>query len=183
MEKSKIYTRTGDEGYTSLAGGKRVPKTNERIEAYGTVDELNAFIACLLDTVDDREDREFLLRIQNNLFTLGAYLATENTAGSCPIAQEEIDALEKEMDQTDELVPPLKAFVLPGGCPSNSGAHVCRTVCRRAERSIYRIAGQERIDPVVLKYVNRLSDYFFLFARKQNFIHNISEITWDKPCI
>jgi cob(I)alamin adenosyltransferase len=166
-----------------LAGGKRVPKTNERIEAYGTVDELNAFIACLLDTVDEREDREFLLRIQNNLFTLGAYLATENETGSCPFAQEEIDVLEKEMDQIDEWMLPLKAFVLPGGCPSNSGAHVCRTVCRRAERSIYRIAGQEEINPVVLKYVNRLSDYFFLFARKQNFIHNISEITWNKPCI
>jgi cob(I)alamin adenosyltransferase len=183
MGKSKIYTRTGDEGYTSLVGGKRVSKTNSRIEAYGTVDELNAFIAGLLDTVDDLEDRKFLLRIQNNLFTLGAYLATESEARSCPIAPEEIEVLEKEMDLIDELVPPLKAFVLPGGCPSNSRAHVCRTVCRRAERGIYRIAEQEEIDTVVLKYVNRLSDYFFLFARKQNFIHNISEITWNKPCI
>lgn len=166
-----------------MAGGKRVPKTNPRIEAYGTVDELNAFIACLLDTVDDREDREFLWRIQNNLFTVGAYLATESDGKRCSVAPEEIEALEKEMDLIDELVPPLKAFVLPGGCPSNSGAHVCRTVCRRAERGIYRIAGQEEIDPVVLQYINRLSDYFFLFARKQNFIYGISEITWNKPCI
>jgi cob(I)alamin adenosyltransferase len=182
MEKSRIYTKTGDEGYTSLAGGKRVLKTHPRIEAYGTVDELNTFIACLLDVVDDREDREFLLRIQNNLFTVGGYLATESKEKSCAVSPEEIRLLEEDMDRIDELIPPLKAFVLPGGSPANSLAHVCRTVCRRAERCIYRVSEQEEIDSVVLKYINRLSDYFFLFSRKQNFVNNVKENSWKKPC-
>ncbi|MDR0683194.1 MAG: cob(I)yrinic acid a,c-diamide adenosyltransferase [Dysgonamonadaceae bacterium] len=182
MEKSKIYTRKGDEGYTSLVGGKRVLKTNSRIEAYGTLDELNSFIACLLEEVDNREDREFLLRIQYNLFSLGGYLATENEDKSCRIAQKEVDLLEEEIDKIDSLIPPLKFFVLPGGCESSARAHVCRTVCRRAERRIYSLMEQVEIDPVALKYINRLSDYFFLFSRKQNFIHNIDEIIWENPC-
>jgi cob(I)alamin adenosyltransferase len=159
-----------------------VLKTHPRIEAYGTVDELNTFIACLLDVVNDREDREFLLRIQNNLFTVGGYLATENEEKSNPVSPEEVRLLEEEMDKIDELMPPLKAFVLPGGSPANSLAHVCRTVCRRAERCIYRVSEQEEIDSVVLKYINRLSDYFFLFSRKQNFVNNVSENIWKKPC-
>jgi cob(I)alamin adenosyltransferase len=182
MEKSKIYTGKGDEGYTSLVGGKRVLKTNSRIEAYGTIDELNSFIACLLEEVDNREEREFLLRIQCNLFSLGGYLATEGESKSCRIVWEEVDLLEKEMDKIDALILPLKSFVLPGGCKSSALAHVCRTVCRRAERRIYTLKEQEEIDPVALKYVNRLSDFFFLFSRKQNFIHNIDEIIWQKPC-
>jgi cob(I)alamin adenosyltransferase len=182
MEKSKIYTRKGDEGYTSLAGGKRVLKTNSRIEAYGTLDELNSFIACLLEEVDNREDREFLLRIQCNLFSLGGYLATEDENEASQITQEEVDSLEEEMDKIDSLISPLKFFVLPGGCKSNALAHVCRTICRRAERRIYNLTEQVKIDPVALKYINRLSDYFFLFARKQNFIYNIDEIIWKNPC-
>lgn len=153
-----------------------------RIEAYGTVDELNAFVACLLDTVDNREDREFLLRIQSNLFTLGAYLATESTEKHFCLTPEAVSELEKEMDRIDDLIPPLKTFVLPGGCPANSYAHVCRTVCRRAERCIYRLAEASEIEPLALQYMNRLSDYFFLFSRKQNFIQNIPEIPWDNPC-
>jgi cob(I)alamin adenosyltransferase len=182
MEKSRIYTRTGDEGFTSLAGGKRVSKTNPRIEAYGTVDELNSFIACLNDEIGNREDREFLLRIQSNLFTIGGYLATESDDHPCRISPEEVSILEKEMDKIDMLLPPLKYFVLPGGCKSNSRAHVCRTVCRRAERCIYDVDKEEKIDPVVLKYINRLSDFFFLFARKQSFFNNIEEIIWENPC-
>jgi cob(I)alamin adenosyltransferase len=183
MEKSKIYTRKGDEGYTSLVGGKRVQKTNPRIEAYGTVDELNSFIACLLEEVDNREDRELLFRIQCNLFTLGAYLATEeDESKTCRIDQKEVDLLEEEMDKIESLIPPLKFFVLPGGCKSNAWAHVCRTICRRAERRIYNLTEQGEIDPAALKYINRLSDYFFLFSRKQNFIHNIDEIIWENPC-
>jgi cob(I)alamin adenosyltransferase len=183
MEKSKIYTRKGDEGYTSLVGGKRVQKTSPRIEAYGTVDELNSFIACLLEEVDNREDRELLLRIQCHLFNLGAFLATEEDKGkTCRISQEEVDLLEEEMDKIESLIPPLKFFVLPGGCKSNAWAHVCRTVCRRAERRIYNLTELGEIDPVALKYINRLSDYFFLFSRKQNFIHNIDEIIWENPC-
>jgi cob(I)alamin adenosyltransferase len=183
MGRSKIYTKTGDEGYTSLVGGKRVPKTNFRIDAYGTVDELNAFIACLIDEVDQRQDREFLVRIQSNLFIIGGYLATENEETRCKISEEEVVLLEAEMDKIDELVPPVKYFILPGGCRSNSLAHVCRTVCRRAERCIYKVNKKTgKIDPIVLKYINRLSDFFFLFARKQNNINNIEEIIWENPC-
>jgi cob(I)alamin adenosyltransferase len=182
MGKSKIYTRTGDKGYTSLVGGKRVLKTDLRIEAYGTVDELNAFMAVLLDTIEDREDRDFLLRTQSNLFTLGAYLASENVEQLCDLAPEEVDVLEQEIDRIDELLQPQKTFILPGGTPSNSRAHVCRTVCRRAERHIYRLNEQVEIAAVVLQYVNRLSDYFFLFARKQSFMNNANEITWNNPC-
>ena len=182
MGKSKIYTRTGDKGYTSLAGGKRILKTHPRIEAYGTIDELNAFIAVLIDTIDDRNDRKFLIRIQSNLFTLGSCLATESEEKRCGIASEEIPILEQEIDRIDALLPSLKMFILPGGCPSNSWAHVCRTICRRAERHIYRLKNKTTIDPILLQYVNRLSDYFFLFARKQNFIHQVSEITWNNPC-
>ncbi|MDR0427508.1 MAG: cob(I)yrinic acid a,c-diamide adenosyltransferase [Dysgonamonadaceae bacterium] len=179
----KIYTKTGDNGYTSLVGGKRVSKVSPRIEAYGTVDELNSFIACLRDEIDNREDREILLKIQYDLFTLGGYLATEN-GSSCDIVQEDVDLLESEMDKMQELIPSLKQFVLPGGSKANSIAHICRTVCRRAERCIYRIIEEEEasVDHIALKYINRLSDYFFLFSRKQNFIRNIDEIVWNNPC-
>ena len=182
MGKSRIYTRTGDKGYTSLVGGKRVPKTHPRIEAYGTIDELNAFIAVLSDTIDDRADREFLVRIQSNLFTLGAYLAAEGEDKPCSIAPEEVAVLEQKMDCIDALVPPLKTFILPGGCLQNAWANVCRTICRRAERQIYRLGNKAEIDPILLQYINRLSDFFFLFARKQNFIGNMDEIPWNNPC-
>jgi cob(I)alamin adenosyltransferase len=177
MEKSKIYTRTGDEGYTSLVGGKRVFKTHPRLEAYGTVDELNAAVACLLETIDDRDDRALLQGVQNTLFDLGAYLATEGI-GDCRLSPAEIERLERAMDEIDETLPPVRAFILPGGCKGNAWAHICRTIARRAERCIYRIAEQEDVDAAALKYINRLSDYFFLLGRKQNFVHHISENIW-----
>jgi ATP:cob(I)alamin adenosyltransferase len=182
MAKSKIYTRRGDEGYTSLVSGNRVKKSNVRLEAYGTVDELNSFIACLIDEVDDRDDRQYLQRIQCNLFTIGGYLANDLETKNESIAQDEVDSLEKEMDRMDEMVPPLKAFVLPGGCKSNSMAHVCRTVCRRAERAVCQLKDKADIDSIALRYINRLSDYFFLFARRQNILNDIEEIIWEKPC-
>ena len=183
MAKSKVYTKTGDTGFTSLVGGKRVSKTNTRIEAYGTIDELNSFVACLLDEIENREDREFLSRIQYNLFTIGGYLATEDNRNTCQLSQEEIEILEKEIDTIDELIPPLKCFILPGGSKGNSLAHVCRTICRRSERCIYKIIEQEEvIASEVLKYMNRLSDYFFLLARKQSFVDSMDEIVWNKPC-
>jgi cob(I)alamin adenosyltransferase len=160
-----------------------VPKTHLRIEAYGSVDELNAFIAVLLNTIDDRDDRKFLLRIQYNLFNIGACLATESEEKFSCLAVEEINLLEQEMDHIDALIPPLKTFVLPGGCSSNAWAHVCRTICRRTERCIYRLKGKVEVDSTILKYINRLSDYFFLFSRKQNFILNMSEIPWNKSCL
>ncbi|MDR0833323.1 MAG: cob(I)yrinic acid a,c-diamide adenosyltransferase [Candidatus Symbiothrix sp.] len=182
----KIYTRTGDRGKTSLVGGKRVSKTDARIEAYGTVDELNAFIACLLDEINDPDDRKFLLQVQHDLFTLGAYLATEQPPyppqGGTFSPLRRAGGLETEIDKIAELIPPSNKFSLPGGCKSNSLAHVCRTICRRAERRIYALSEQVSIDPAALKYINRLSDYFFLLARKQSFLCNQDEIFWENPC-
>jgi len=128
-----------------------------------------------MDEVNDSDDLETLLHIQCKLFDLGAYLATEAKETTCDISQSEIDLLEGEMDKIDELLPPIRSFLLPGGCKSNSLAHVCRTICRRAERMIYQINEQAKLDANLLIYVNRLSDYFFLLARKQSFIHNAEE--------
>jgi cob(I)alamin adenosyltransferase len=177
MDKSKVYTRTGDAGYTSLVGGKRVAKTHARLEAYGTVDELNSFIACLACEINDPDDLALLLKIQNKLFDLGGYLATES-APVCAITAEDVSTLEKAMDAIDKELPQLNAFVVPGGSKANGIAHVCRAVARRAERSIYRVLEEEAIDSTALQYINRLSDYFFLLARKQNFIEGIDENTW-----
>jgi cob(I)alamin adenosyltransferase len=139
-------------------------------------------VACLLEEINNREDREFLIRIQSNLFTLGGYLASEAGLATCEISDEEIEKMEFEIDQIDALIPPSKHFILPGGCKGNAWAHVCRTVCRRAERLIFKIHETEEINPNALKYVNRLSDYFFLLSRKQSFLENIDEIIWDNPC-
>jgi cob(I)alamin adenosyltransferase len=165
-----------------LAGGKRIPKTSPRLEAYGTVDELNAFIACLSEEIDNAQDRQFLLGIQYNLFTLGSYLASEAGTMDCPISEENIKEIESEMDGIDAILPPLKYFILPGGCRSNALAHVCRTICRRAERNIFQITEIDRMDKKALQYVNRLSDYFFLFSRKQSFYKKSKEIIWESPC-
>jgi cob(I)alamin adenosyltransferase len=165
-----------------LVGGERIPKTSPRLEAYGTVDELNAFIACLLEEIGDAHDRQFLLRIQHNLFTLGGYLASEAGTTDCPISEKNVQEIESEMDAIDALLPPLKFFILPGGCKSNALAHVCRTVCRRAERNIFKIMEIGEIDTNALQYANRLSDYFFLFSRKQNFYNKSKEIIWENTC-
>src|SRR5215470_5475399 len=132
MRKNRIYTRTGDKGYTALVGGKRVIKTHLRIEAYGTIDELNSFIGYLLNTINENDDQIFLLQIQHNLFTLGGYLATEATKKKCSILSEDnIINLEKEIDKIDKSLPPLRSFILPGSCLSNALSHICRTICRR----------------------------------------------------
>jgi cob(I)alamin adenosyltransferase len=135
-----------------------------------------------MDETADADDRKVLIRIQSNLFSLGGYLADERANVSCRILPEEVEELEKELDKIEEIVPPFKHFVLPGGCRSNSLAHVCRTVCRRAERCIYQLNEDETIDPVALKYINRLSDFFFLFARKQSIINKINENSWENTC-
>jgi cob(I)alamin adenosyltransferase len=165
-----------------LVGGERVSKASPRIEAYGAIDELNTFIACLLEEIDNEHDRKFLLRIQHNLFTLGSYLASEEGTMTCPVSEENVMEIESEMDETDAMLPPLKHFILPGGCKSNALAHICRTVCRRAERNIFKIPEVDKMNKNSLQYVNRLSDYFFLLARKQNFLKNIEEIIWESPC-
>jgi cob(I)alamin adenosyltransferase len=136
----------------------------------------------LLEAVNDREDREFLLRIQAQLFTLGGYLASEPGSMDCLISEEEITLIEEAIDRMDTLLPPLNRFILPGGNRGSAYANVCRTICRRAERCIVKINRSDSVDEKALKYINRLSDYFFLLARKQNFIHGIEEIIWENPC-
>ena len=169
MKKSSIYTKTGDKGNTSLVGGKRVPKTHIRLDAYGTVDELNSFVGLLVCEIKDLELKEFLLYVQNKLFVVGSYLATETEAHSPTSAQiitdKDIEALETIMDNMDAKLPKLTRFILPGGSESAACAHVCRTICRRAERNVYRVADEFPIDEMILIFLNRLSDFFFLAAR------------------
>ncbi|NDV78617.1 cob(I)yrinic acid a,c-diamide adenosyltransferase [Dysgonomonas sp. 511] len=186
MKKSLIYTKTGDKGTTSLVGGKRVPKAHIRLEAYGTVDELNSFVGFLLETISDESDRERLRYIQHKLFTVGSYLATETEAispkAASIISDKDIALLETEMDMMDSQLPALRQFVLPGGNEPASRAHLCRTVCRRAERCIYRVKEEYPVDENIMMFVNRLSDYFFLLARKES-NKTGSEIFWDQSLI
>ncbi len=169
MKKSSIYTKTGDKGNTSLVGGKRVSKTHIRLDAYGTVDELNSFVGLLVCEVEDKELEDFLLYIQNKLFVVGSYLATETEAQTPTSAQtitdKDIEALETMMDNMDAKLPKLSRFILPGGSKSAARAHVCRTICRRAERNVYRVADEFPIHESILIFLNRLSDFFFLTAR------------------
>ncbi len=183
--KYKLYTKGGDKGKTSLVGGKRVPKYHVRIESYGTIDELNSFIGQLLAFELEQVDREVLVWIQHKLFSVGSYLATDPTQTDIrvesQISLEAIERLEKEIDRLSDLVPPIQAFILPSGGMLPATAHVCRTICRRAERCIYRLNAEENslVEPLVLKYINRLSDYFFAFARKESYRLNGKEITWE----
>ena len=187
VKKSIIYTATGDKGQTSLVGGKRVAKDDIRIEAYGSIDELNSFIG-MLDNLHNIpcETKEFLRVIQNKLFNIGAYLATDFPAGTTSkangLTDDDIKRLENEIDIIDSELPPLRNFVLPGGSRISSFSHLCRTVARRAERRIVTLTGITYIDPNVIKYVNRLSDFFFVLARFNNIHNQIEEIFWDKDC-
>lgn len=177
MKKSRIYTRKGDSGYTSLANGKRVSKSSIRIEAYGTIDELNSQIGLLASITTDTEEAAFLVDIQRRLFVIGGILATED-ADSKALNQMKstwIDEIEQHIDSNDALLPPLKAFILPGGCMAASIAHICRTVCRRAERQIVALSEVSPIDEILQCYINRLSDYLFVLARKLNFLEKADE--------
>ncbi|NCC10819.1 MAG: cob(I)yrinic acid a,c-diamide adenosyltransferase [Bacteroidia bacterium] len=186
MKKSLVYTKTGDKGTTSLVGGKRVSKTDDRLEAYGTVDELNAHLGVLVTYLTDEADRNFVLRMQYQLFAVGSHLATdqETTALRQPsiIKPEEVVRIESEIDRMDAFLPPLKAFVLPGGARGSAVCHVCRTVCRRAERRILALAEKTTVAEELLAFVNRLSDYLFVLSRKINFDEQKSEIFWNKTC-
>jgi cob(I)alamin adenosyltransferase len=183
-KKSNVYTRTGDKGMTSLIGGIRVPKTHARLEAYGTVDELNSQIGVLMSYVNDEHDYNFLLGIQNMLFVVGSNLATDTSmrqlSQGSVVAPEKVMEMEKEIDELDASLPPLRAFVLPSGCRAAAVAHVCRTVCRRAERRILALRDTCEVDEQVMLYVNRLSDYLFVFARKLNVLAGNSEIFWKR---
>lgn len=176
----KIYTKTGDAGETSLFGGKRIPKHHVRIEAYGTVDELNSHIGMLRDQILISEIREELLGIQHTLFVLGSHLAaTPGKNLSLPnFDPEEIVRLERAIDFMDEHLQPLKTFILPGGHPHVSQTHICRCVCRRAERNATHLHETEPVNPDIIRYLNRLSDYFFTLARYVGLKMNAEEVPW-----
>lgn len=179
----KIYTKTGDAGTTSLFGGERVLKSHDRIDAYGTVDELNACIGLLRDQAVNQSRQAILIEIQNKLFTIGAILATEpgNQKVKVPqLAEADVQILEKAIDTMDANLPPLRNFVLPGGHQSVSFGHVARTVCRRAERLIIGLDAQEKVQPLVIQYMNRLSDYLFMLCRQMTADLNVQETPW-KP--
>jgi cob(I)alamin adenosyltransferase len=183
-DKWKIYTKKGDTGETSLIGGSRVLKSHIRIEAYGTVDELNSFTGWLRDRISDNHHRNSLLRIQNALFLLESHLAWEpgTKADHVPdFETQEITFLENEIDEMEKQLPVLANFIIPGGHPDNSLCHVCRTVSRRAERIIIALDQDEKVPDFILKYMNRLSDYFFVLARDLSRLADAEEIAWIPP--
>jgi cob(I)alamin adenosyltransferase len=185
MKKSNVYTKTGDTGKTSLVGGTRVSKTHLRLEAYGTVDELNAFTGLLVCKIDEENTLNVLSFIQHKLFAVGSSLATDTEINSLKpasiVTDEDIARLEQEIDRIDSTLPALNNFVLPGGNEAAARIHICRTVCRRAERNIYRLNENFNVDNQMLMFINRLSDYFFVLAR-QEANKTGSEIFWNNPC-
>jgi cob(I)alamin adenosyltransferase len=177
----KIYTKTGDKGLTSLIGGTRVPKYHQRIESYGTVDELNSYIGLIRDQEITTHDQAFLKEIQDRLFTIGSSLAADPDKSAMVLPDlylEDIELLENEMDAINLHLPPLKHFILPGGSTAISYCHVARCVCRRAERLVVQLAGESALDEKVIIYLNRLSDYLFTLARKIANDNGIAENEW-----
>ena len=186
MKKSLLYTRGGDKGTTSLVGGQRVSKGDIRLESYGTIDELNSFLGLLITETDDTGTTEILLFVQHRLFSIGSYLATDTTTTTLRqashISTNDIVRLEQKIDEIDGSLPQMKGFILPGGCRSASLAHVCRTICRRAERLICRLSETTEIEESVLMFINRLSDLLFVIARHECVLKNKDEIIWDNAC-
>lgn len=184
MKKSHVYTRTGDDGTTSLVGGVRVPKTHARLEAYGTLDELSAHLGVLVTYLTDEADVSRVLQIQNDLFAVGTYLATEGTQRELSRAgmmtEEDVRQMEEFIDLTEDGLPGWKGFILPGGTRGAAVCHVCRTVCRRLERRILALGTSVDLNPLVTAYVNRLSDYLYVLARKMLFMAGKDEILWKK---
>ncbi len=179
MLEMKVYTRTGDDGTTSLFSGKRVPKHDLRIKSYGTIDELNSWVGAIRDQADPETQKELIV-IQNDLMTIGAQLA--NDKDDLPIAKidtTQVEALEKSIDRITDHLPPLKNFVIPGGHPQVSNTHLARCVCRRAERYITELKELTTVASEIIFYINRLSDYFFTLARKFSYDLNVKEIKWE----
>ena len=177
----KVYTRKGDTGETSLIGGTRVKKYHVRIEAYGTVDELNSFIGLIRDTAEASDQDGLLVDIQNRLFTVGSDLASDPESSRMKVPElqaADIEALEKAIDSMDEQLAPLKNFILPGGDLAASYCHVARCVCRRAERRVIDLNDQAEVDPKIMEYLNRLSDYLFVLARYFTMLHGGEETLW-----
>ena len=185
MKKCKIYTRGGDAGKTSLIGGIRVKKCHPRLEAYGTIDELNShlgLLAAMLEGIDVDLPTQFL---QSCLFEIGTYLAMpcgEDGPAMEALSEQCIDRLEHLIDTMDQQLDPLHSFILPGGTIAAAQCHVCRTVCRRAERCIIALAEEVPMDHAIIAFVNRLSDFFFVLARLVNKKSGMSEISWQKSC-
>lgn len=184
----KVYTKTGDKGTTALFGGTRVPKDHIRIESYGTVDELNSYIGLIRDQDFNPHYKDILIEIQDRLFTVGAILATppekevlksgEKRLQNLGILESDIELLEKEIDAMEETLPQMTHFVLPGGHTTVSYCHVARCVCRRAERLAVHLSHNEPVADIAIKYLNRLSDYLFVLARKLSHDLNADEVKW-----
>lgn len=178
----KVYTKKGDQGETSLIGGTRVRKDHVRIESYGTVDELNSWMGVLRDHTADPDETALILEIQDRLFTIGSHLASDPETARMKLPEvqtNDIQNLEDAMDRIDRELPTLRSFVLPGGHPSVSFCHVARCICRRAERSVIRLDEETTVDPLILQYLNRLSDYLFVLSRKLTQDTKAEEIPWN----
>lgn len=179
----KIYTKTGDLGQTSLIGGVKVPKSHLRIESYGTIDELNSYIGLVSDLITDESSKIMLKEIQDRLFTIGSSLACDPDKEPLmkipDLKEADVVLLENEIDKMNELLPEMKSFILPGGHPAISTTHIARCVCRRAERLGVNMQEHELfVDPLVIKYINRLSDYLFVLSRYTGHQLNVAEIPW-----
>jgi cob(I)alamin adenosyltransferase len=177
----KIYTKTGDKGSTSLIGGTRVSKGNIRISAYGTVDELNSYIGMLRDQDVNAKRRDLLKEIQDRLFTIGSHLATDFEASNKTLPDlndSDVKLLEDQMDAMDKILPELRYFILPGGHPSVSFAHLARTVCRRAERLIVELNDIDEVESQIITYMNRLSDFLFVLGRLMAQELQVEEVKW-----
>lgn len=186
MKKSLVYTKTGDKGTTGLVGGTRVPKTHIRLEAYGTVDELNSQLGVLATYLTDMRDYAFVQGIQHKLFSVGSHLATDqsktNLLQASVITPEDVATVESEIDEIDENLPTLHSFIIPGGSRGAAVCHVCRTVCRRAERRILALTEEYPVSAELLAYINRISDYLFVLSRKINVNSECDEIFWNNSC-
>ena len=183
----KIYTKTGDLGLTSLIGGTKVPKSHLRIETYGTVDELNSYIGLIGDLIEDTHSKIILKEIQDRLFTVGSSLACDPDKEPLmkipDLKETDIELLEKEIDRMNEVLTPMKYFILPGGHITISSTHVARCICRRAERLCVNMQEHDLfVDPLVIKYINRLSDYLFVLSRHVGHLLKVEEVSW-KPRI
>lgn len=180
----KIYTKKGDDGTTGLLGGTRLPKHHLRIESYGTLDELNSFIGVLRDHIKEAQQKKMLKHIQEDIFTIGSHLAADPEKDKLKMAlpqisQKSVDELESEMDRMESKLPEMRFFVLPGGHPAVSACHVCRCVCRRAERLCVALNETSPLEPIIIQYLNRLSDYFFVLARQLTLEFKVEEIPWN----
>ncbi len=179
----KVYTKKGDKGKTGLLGGTRIEKHNLRIETYGTVDELNSYMGLLRDQNEEKKYKEQIIDIQDRLFTIGSILAADpkkNKFPLPPLYEEDIKRLENQIDEMDSKIPPMKFFVLPGGHPNVSFCHIARCVCRRAERLVSALQEETDLPPLIIAYMNRLSDYLFVYSRYLTVQLKAEEIPW-KP--